>query len=164
MLRSLLIAAAIVVTSLFTLSVQAQTPVMRHVFDIEARCGEALGLGTVHEGLRVMIPITGGTVSGEGIKGRILPGGADYQMVDTLRHRVSYEARYTIATSDSLLINVVNRGVSIPVEGRPDYFVTTPTFEAPLNSAYSWLNDRIFVCRPIGFCDGAITLRVWTVE
>ena len=85
-------------------------------------------------------------------------------MVDTLRHRVSYEARYTIATSDSLLINVVNRGVSIPVEGRPDYFVTTPTFEAPLNSAYSWLNDRIFVCRPIGFSDGAITLRVWTVE
>ncbi|MDE5881202.1 MAG: DUF3237 domain-containing protein [Muribaculaceae bacterium] len=44
------------------------------------------------------------------------------------------------------------------------YFMTTPKFECDQNSRYAWLNDRIFVCQPVGFEEGAIVLRVWEVK
>lgn len=140
----------------------AQTPTLREVFDIHAKCGRAIDAGDIPEGKRVMIPISGGEVSGE-ISATILPGGADYQLVDTLRGRVEYRAVYTILTNDSIYINVVNEGVSGNEDGK-NYFVTSPKFEADVNSPYAWLNNRIFVCRPVRFEKDGIVLRVWAVE
>lgn len=139
-----------------------QAPALRHVLDIHAECGEARLAGEVPGGKRVMIPISGGYVDG-GISARILPGGADYQMVDTVRGRVKYDAIYTILTSDSVMVNVRNQGVSVPLE-KGQYFTTSPRFEAPVDSPYDWLNNRIFVCRPIGFGKGIVHLRVWVAE
>lgn len=134
----------------------------RHVFDIHAECGGVRDAGTVPGGKRVMIPITGGKVEGE-LNACILPGGADYQMVDTVSGRVEFDAIYTIQTDDSKLINVRNRGVSVNDSGGY-YFTTSPTFEAPVESTYNWLNNRIFICKPVGFGDGVVHLRVWVVE
>lgn len=140
----------------------ADAPGLREVFDIHAKCGRAIVAGDIPGGKRVMIPITGGEVSGE-LKARIIPGGADYQMVDTLCGRVEYKAVYTLLTEDSTYINVTNLGVSSNAGGK-NYFVTSPKFEADVNSPYGWLNDRIFVCRPVRFEPDGIVLRVWVVE
>lgn len=142
--------------------VNAEEPVLKHVFDIHAECGEPRVVGDIPGGKRVMIPITGGWTKGM-INAEILPGGADYQLVDTVSGRVEFDAIYTIKTTDSSLINVRNIGVSSNRDGKP-YFTTTPKFEADKKSDYGWLGDRIFVCRPIGFGNGSVTLRVWTVE
>lgn len=135
---------------------------LRHVFDIHARCDRARDMGAVPGGKRVMIPITGGSVEG-GISADILPGGADYQMIDTVSGRVELDASYTILTSDSCLINVRNIGVNV-ADSCGYYFATSPKFEAPVNSRYNWLNNRIFVCKPSGFGDGIVHLSVWALE
>ena len=51
------------------------------VFEEVATLAPAQVLGETPTGRRQAIPITGGSFSGPGIKGRILPGGADYQLV-----------------------------------------------------------------------------------
>ena len=91
-----------------------------------------------------MVPILGGTFHGCGalaISGRIIPGGADTQMIhdDGL---TDADARYTLETDSGQLIDVRNRGLrhSAPevmqkllagerVDPSLVYFKTTPTFD-----------------------------------
>jgi len=96
-------------------------------------------------GKRQLIPITGGEFSGPNIKGRVLPGGADWQL--TRADGVTeIEARYTIQTDDGVNISVVNCGMALyPPRFEQMYVRTTPQFEAPNDSAYAWLNRNIFV-------------------
>ena len=60
-------------------------------------------------GRRRIISITGGSFSGERLSGRVLPGGADWQIVrdDGV---ADLDARYTLETEDGALIYVQNRG------------------------------------------------------
>ncbi|MDE7409583.1 MAG: DUF3237 family protein [Muribaculaceae bacterium] len=140
----------------------SQTPILTHVFDIHAEIGETINGGANPHGTRVTIPITGGSVTGK-VNGRIIPGGADYQLVNPNQHRSELQAIYTIMTNDSVAIRVCNEGIS---RFAPDdsYFMTSPKFECDIHSPYDWLNNRIFVCRPVDFAPSAITLRVWIVE
>lgn len=145
-----------------TVVTNASEPKLRHVFDINAICSKPLDLGRTPVGKRIVIPITGGSVSGD-VTADILPGGADYQSIDTTTGRTGFDAIYSLKTTDGVIINVRNIGVSTN-GNRGDYFTTTPTFEAPVESAYDWLNNRIFICRPIGFGNNEVRLRVWIVE
>lgn len=106
-----------------------------------------------------MIPIIGGTFEGEGIKGEVLSGGADYQLMDKEHGRTELEAIYCIRTDDGVTIHVRNRGILT----KQGYFRCTPTFEAPYDSKYAWLNDAIFICVPQGG-DGYISLNMWKVN
>lgn len=142
--------------------IMAQVPSLRHIFDIRAEIGGAFEDGASKEGKYVVIPITGGEITGE-ISGTILPGGADRQRVDTVHNIARLCATYSILTTDSTLIRVVNEGINCYAEGNY-YFMTSPRFECPRDSRHSWLNDRIFVCRPVGFAEKEITLRVWVAE
>lgn len=137
--------------------VDAQTPSLRFVFDIRAEIGEASA-----EGIYMVIPITGGEITGD-ISGKIQPGGADRQNVDATHNVARLCASYNILTTDSTIIHVVNEGVNCFSEG-DYYFMTSPRFECARDSEYAWLNDRIFVCRPMKFAEKEITLRVWVVE
>ena len=153
----------IIPTILLTfIPVLAQTPALTHVFDIRAEIGEAIDGKANPHGIRVTIPITGGNVTGR-INGRIIPGGADYQLLNPDQHRSELQAIYTIITEDSVAIHVRNEGIN---RFAPDdsYFMTSPKFECDFNSPYDWLNNRIFVCRPVDFSPSAITLRVWMAE
>ncbi len=143
-------------------SVFAQTPSLTHVFDIRAEIGQAINGGQNPHGVRVTIPITGGEVTGK-VNGIVIPGGADYQLVNPDQHRSELKAIYTIMTNDSVVILVCNEGIN---RFAPDdsYFMTSPKFECDINSPYNWLNNRIFICRPVGFEQNAITLRVWMAE
>src|SRR5690349_22324737 len=66
-------------------------------------------LGDTPAGRRRIIPITGGRFEGERLRGRVLPGGADWQIVrpDGV---ADLDARYTLETSDGALIYVRNHG------------------------------------------------------
>ncbi len=144
------------------ITLKGGAPELRHVFDIHAEIGAPIDAGNVAHGKRIIIPITGGNVTGL-INGRIIPGGADYQLVDTLRKKAELKAIYSIITPDSTLINVTNEGLNIDND-KGYYFTTSPKFECDVNSPYAWLNDRIFVCRPQSFLQDGIVLRVWVIE
>ncbi len=101
-------------------------------------------VGPTPLGVRQRIPITGGTFSGPGLSGHILPGGADWQLKRTDESMV-IDADYMIETDDHVQIHVHNVGVVQRGDAtRKDYHWAAPTFEAP-NGKYGWLNDSLFV-------------------
>lgn len=113
-------------------------------------------LGDAPLGRRRIIPITGGRIEGARLKGTVLPGGADWQIVRT-DGVADLDARYTIQTDDGALIYVSNRGLR---HGSPEvlarlargedvapaeyYMRTQPWFETG-DPRYAWLNRTICV-------------------
>ena len=141
----------------FSSSAQTPEPELEFALELKVKLGQAYGVGETANGNRFIIPITGGTFEGPNIKGEVLPGGADYQMQG--KNHTDIEAIYCIRTDDGVNIHIRNKGI---IAG--NYFYCSPKFEAPLNSKYAWLNDAIFVCRPSGFMEGGIMLKVWKVR
>ena len=142
-----------------TSEAQHETPELEFVLELKVKLGHALGVGQVAQGNRSVIPITGGTFEGPHIKGEVIPGGADYQMQNMDKGRTDLEAIYNIRTDDG--VNILVRNIGIIAD---DYFFCSPKFEAPLDSKYAWLNNAIYVCKPSGFMDGGIALKVWKVR
>ena len=113
-------------------------------------------LGDSPLGRRRIINITGGRFSGERLSGRVLPGGADWQVIrpDGV---ADLDARYTLETSDGALIYVRNHGyrhgpadvirkigAGEAVDPSLYYMRTTPLFETG-DARYAWLNRMICV-------------------
>ena len=107
---------------------------------------EASGVpvGETPIGKRNIVPITGGTFQGPGLRGKVMPGGWDWQL--TLPSGCfQLHADYFIQTDDSVIIHVVNEGMVCPNSaGRRDAMLTTPVFEAP-KGKYDWLNGGAYV-------------------
>ncbi|MDD4821698.1 MAG: DUF3237 domain-containing protein [Bacteroidales bacterium] len=139
-----------------------KAPKLEFAFELKVTCDKAYSVGKTSHGERVVIPITGGTFEGPSIKGTVLSGGADYQLVDKTKNRTELEAIYSIRTDDGVNIHVRNMGILY--YGKDGfYFRTAPKFEAPNDSKYDWLNNAIFICEPEGK-DGYISLKVWMVK
>lgn len=123
---------------------EGPTPRAVHVYDAVALLEEAVPHGTTPYGERIRIPIIGGSFEGPELKGRILPGGFDWQLrrPDGFLELV---ADYFMETDDGVRIQVTNRGLidTAPAPGKPRYVMTTPKFEAPMGK-YGWLNQFIF--------------------
>ena len=107
-------------------------------------------------GSRRIINITGGRFSGERLSGRVLPGGADWQVIRS-DGVADLDARYTLETSDGALIYVRNHGyrhgpaevlkkiaAGENVDPALYYMRTTPLFETG-DARYAWLNRIICV-------------------
>ena len=86
------------------------TPELRFAFEIDVEVGTPLDLGQTQAGHRRIVPIAGGLVSGPRLAGRVLPVGADWQILRP-DGTADLDARYTIQSDDGALIYVVNRGV-----------------------------------------------------
>ena len=131
-------------------------------------------LGDTPQGRRRIIGITGGRFSGERLSGRVLPGGADWQVIRA-DGVADLDARYTLETSDGALVFVRNRGyrhgpaevlkrLSSGEEVDPSlyYMRTTPRFETG-DARYAWLNRIVCVAtgarRP-----SAVELEVYEVK
>ena len=113
-------------------------------------------LGETPRGRRRIIEITGGSFSGPRLYGKVLPGGADWQIVRA--DGVAYlDARYMLETADGALISVENRGYrhgpreiierlarGEEVDPALYYMRTTPWFETS-DARYAWLNRIICV-------------------
>lgn len=142
-----------------------KAPPMSFAFEEVATLAPAQVLGQTPLGRRQSIPITGGTFSGPGVNGRILPGGADYQLVRP-DGAVMIDADYMLQTDDGVIIHVRNVGIIVPpTKDRPTYFWAAPHFDAP-SGKYGWLNDAIFVSTVGGAGDKdhpAVRITIWKV-
>jgi hypothetical protein len=101
------------------------------VFSETVSLGGSLSVGPSKRGTRNVIPITGGTISGR-VSGRIVPGGADYQLIGST---TELDARYLLQADDGEYIVVRNCGVF----GR-----LIPVFEARSAGPYNYLNTGRF--------------------
>ena len=133
-------------------------PALQTRFAFTARVAVAppVTIGQGPEGLRRFVAIEGGLVSGPLLNGRVLPGSGDWQVVKP-DGVLKVEARYTLETHDGVLIACTNRGIRhappdvmtklmrgepVPIDAY--YFRTSAQFEAPLASAYEWMNHSMF--------------------
>ncbi len=85
-------------------------PELAFAFEALVQVGPPLEIGPTVHGSRRIVPILGGTFDGPAMKGRVLPGGADWQIV----HADGFselDTRYTLETESGDVIYVQNRGV-----------------------------------------------------
>src|SRR5262245_28839572 len=84
----------------------------RYVFTITARIGEVTSAGEIGTGVRRIIPITGGEVRGEQVNGKVLPFGADFQIIRP-NELIELEAKYAFETDDGAVVYVENKGIRV---------------------------------------------------
>jgi hypothetical protein len=118
-----------------------------------------LDLGTTPAGTRRIVAIESGTIEGERLRGEIVPGGADWQIVRE-DGTTLLEARYTVRTHDGALIYV--RNIGIRRGPREYYFRSAPVFETG-DSRYAWLNGVVAVGSAVRLKDEVI-LDFYVVE
>src|SRR5580765_525933 len=88
-----------------------EQPGLEFAFEIRVDVSEGmLQLGTTPKGTRKIVPICGGSFEGPAIKGTVLPGGYDWQLVRS-DGVAEIEARYVLKTDDNALITIVNTGL-----------------------------------------------------
>ena len=127
------------------------------VFEAHVTVDKPMVVGDGPHGLRRVVPISGGTVTGPKLTGTVVPGGADWQFVRP-DGTLQIEAKYTLKADDGTLIMITNRGVrrgpkevierlakGEQVDPALYYFRTTAELEAPVGSKYAWLNNSVFV-------------------
>ena len=158
-------------------SAHGQTPAppkLVFAFELRAQVGPPLVIGQVPGGTRRIVQITGGTFEGPGIKGRVVPGGADWQIIQADGFS-DLDTRYTLETDKGQFIYVQNAGMRhAPPEvsrqllaGQPAdpslvYFRTVPTFETAAPEL-QWLTRAIFV--GVGERQPAdVIIRFWRLE
>ena len=131
-------------------------PELAFVCEIRAAVTDPVEVGRTPAGLRRIVDISEGTFEGPLMRGTILPGGADWQILrsDGL---AELQAHYVLKTDDGVLIQVRNRGLrhgpeevlrriaaGDHVDPAEYYFRAAPVFEAP-EGRYDWLNRSVFV-------------------
>ena len=130
-------------------------PRLSLAFILEAEIGPAVEFGPVGGGLRRMVPILGGRITGR-LDAEVIPGGADWQ---TIRPTgvTDLWARYALRAPDGAAIMITNHGVrraSAEVSARlaagervdpaEYYFRSSPAFETG-SAAHNWLTEAMFV-------------------
>lgn len=147
---------------------RGETPTLEFVFSELVTLGAEIAPGNTAYGRRNIVPITGGTFDGPGIRGTILPGGWDWQLARE-DGCLDIKADYMLKTDDGVVINIVNTGTLCrPVAGQPPMPArTTPVFEAPIGK-YDWLSKGAFVgtLAPFKAPDGSALVRIgiWRVR
>ena len=151
-----------------------QPPKLSLAMTLTVQVGPPTELGEVPRGRRRIIPILGGTFEGPSVRGKVVPGGADWQIVraDGL---AELDTRYMLQTDAGSLVYIQNAGIrhappdvtkkllaGQPVDPSQVYFKTVPTFETSAPEL-QWLTRSIFVGtgerRPT-----EVVIRVWRVE
>jgi len=159
MTKDLAIGLLLATTSSFSVAQEAAAPVppqLEYAFEIRATVAQPLDFGVMDHGRRRVVDITGGTFEGPGIKGRIIPGGADWQSIqeDGLSR---LDTRYALETDDGKLIYVQNAALRHAppevmallnagqiVDPELVYFRTVPTFETSAPEL-KWLERSVFI-------------------
>ena len=131
-------------------------PHLRPFANLSVQVAQPQEIGAAVYGVRRVIPIVGGSVQGEGWAGRVLPGGADFQLIVHPGY-VELDARYVIEADGGDLVFVRNQAVRSgppalmqqiargePVDPAQIYFRCLPRFETA-SPALAWINERLFV-------------------
>jgi hypothetical protein len=128
----------------------------KYVFTLTVRIADVTTAGDIGHGVRRIIPIVGGEVRGETINGKVLPFGADFQIIRP-NELIELEAKYAFETDDGAIIYIENTGIRFgpvellqklkrgePVDPKLIYFRTIPKFETGAEK-YRWLMQHVFV-------------------
>ncbi|GAB4005265.1 DUF3237 domain-containing protein [Spirosoma migulaei] len=176
LLKSGCIFILLITISRYTAAQKAESPPapgLSFVGQLNVKVGAPYVVGETPHGLRRIIPILGGTVDGPNLKGEILSGGADWQIVrkDGV---AELEAHYQFKTDDGVIIYVKNVGLRVATPevaariGRGEqvspteyYFRAVPRFEAPPGK-YNWMNNAIFICTAFRNPE-TVVIQVWKV-
>ncbi len=131
-------------------------PSLQFFADLSVHVATPQEVGQALHGQRRVIPILGGEVQGQGWTGRVLPGGADFQLILNPR-MAELDARYVIETDGGDLIYVQNRAVRTaapevmarlirgePVDPAEVYFRCSPSFETA-SASLGWISERLFI-------------------
>jgi hypothetical protein len=149
------------------------TPKLSLVTDLVAGVTPPIDVGDTPHGRRRVIPISGGTVSGPRLNGRMLPGGADFQVWRS-DGCTEIHARYVLESDAGALIYVENTGLrhgspeamdrlarGLPVDPSQIYFRTVARFETSAPDL-AWLTRGIFLCSGARFPDN-VQIRFFEV-
>jgi len=128
------------------------------IFHIKAELADILAFGQSPYGERRVINILGGTVSGPRLNGRLLNGGADWQIIRA-DGATDVQARYTIETDKGGLVLVSSEGLrhgpaevlaamarGEAVDPSLYYFRTVMRFETAAPEA-DWLNRILAIAK-----------------
>lgn len=132
-------------------------PQLEFIFAADVAVDPPLDLGNIGKGTRRFVPIAGGEVSGPKVRGEVLRGGGDWQVIrdDGV---AELEARYTLRTDDGALIFVRNYGLrhgprdviaaltAGETVGHSSYYFRGATFFETGAAQYAWLTKQIVVC------------------
>lgn len=136
-------------------------PKLQYAFTLHVDLAPPINYGIAHEGAKRFIPITGGWVDGPKLQGEILPGGGDWNTVQT-NDVVQVWARYSIKASDGTILSITNSGCGRGSEevmdevfregiseehdmSRKWYTKTFPRFEIAAGSSFEWLGRTCFL-------------------
>lgn len=140
-------------------------PRLEFAYDATVLLAHDVPHGRTPLGSRTRAPIAGGHFAGPRIDGRVLAGGADWQLERADGYLV-LEADYFMEASDGTQIRVHNKGLwHSPTGDWPaDYALTTPEFEVAIGP-HDWLNRHVFVgtVGPVPGNDLAVRITVYTV-
>ncbi|KZN15345.1 DUF3237 domain-containing protein [Marinomonas sp. TW1] len=133
-----------------------QAPELKYFATLKVEIDAPQEVGVSIHGERRVIPITGGLVQGNGWQGKVLHGGADYQLILTPR-LTHLDARYSIELENGELIYIHNKAIrvasadvtqkikaGIAVDPELIYFRCHPVFETS-SPAMQWITERVFV-------------------
>jgi hypothetical protein len=132
-------------------------PTLEHLCDLAVTIAAPVEVGQTPAGLRRMIPITGGTVTGPRVNGKVLAGGADFQLILGGGTQAHLDARYVIELGDGSRVFVQNTALRVaslensqrimngqPVNPDEVYFRCQPKLEAT-TPEWAWLSESQFI-------------------
>jgi Protein of unknown function (DUF3237) len=132
-------------------------PQLEHLCDLAVTISAPVEVGRTPAGLRRMIPITGGTVTGARVNGKVLAGGADFQLILDGGTQAHLDARYVIELDDGSRVFVQNTALRVaslensqrimngqPVNPDEIYFRCQPKLEAT-TPEWAWLSGSQFI-------------------
>lgn len=133
-----------------------RTPGLHFEFTARITLGPIVELGAVAGVRKRIVPITGGDFSGPRIRGRVVPGGGDWQSI-LPDGSAQVRALYVLEASDGAMIGITNTGLRRGsadalarlaagelVDPSEYYFRATPVFDVA-DGPHQWLKENIFV-------------------
>ena len=148
-------------------------PGLEFAFELFAEVADPTVIGETPNGTRRIIDILGGTFEGPKLKGTIVPGGADWQLIRADGF-TEVDARYTLRTDTGHLIYVTNLGIrhaspevmrrlnaGEEVDQADIYFRAIPKFETDAPEL-QWMTRSIFVSTGERYPNGVV-IRYWRV-
>ncbi|MGO2112284.1 MAG: DUF3237 domain-containing protein [Pseudoclavibacter sp.] len=150
-------------------------PTLTFFATAEVSVGEAIDLGETIDGRRRVIPIHGGTVTGDGWAGRVLDAGADFQQYPT--DETAYlQAMYVMEADDGTRLFVDNRALRTgskedlaklvsgeQVDPSRIYFRFTPRITSRVDGPFAWVNTTLFIGTGVRLPD-AVQLSFYAVD
>ena len=146
-------------------------PELFHVFDLDVTISTPVEVGQTPGGIRRMIPITGGVLTpsaglltrqgliatGAQYLGRVVPGGADFQLIHADGTQAHLDARYVLEMHDGARVFVSNTALRVasledsmrlrtgqPVDPNRVYFRCQPQLETG-SASWTWMNEYQFI-------------------